>query len=369
MKKNWFYILLSVAIAAVPLTSCDDDDDAPKTPEEEQYDPMSDADQSPIEAYDALSWLQGSLVVVDSNNEVIRRIYGKPLDESQPTVLSAPVAGYGTAERIFLSWVAPGKEATKVEGGYDYHLTDAEGAAQGCAKFRAVEGEAGVVARMTVTDETALKQVSMVNFIDTDSWPENVTVPMYITGQIYHLNSYRLEWSQDGFDRPYLNKPELSSLPFYCIQGNVDHEEAILVWLCPDDDNKLHHPYLVAYLDGLIGKYQYAATNYLPTEPEAQKVLDFYNKNQAFWKDMLVEMDERGYQWSPAKGFWDNFNATTGNSEFVLGVKERLTPSADYLKILDLDDHVGKICEVNATDFFTPRYRYMQIHIVPSVGK
>ena len=40
MKKNWFYILLSVAIAAVPLTSCDDDDDAPKVPEEEPYDPM-----------------------------------------------------------------------------------------------------------------------------------------------------------------------------------------------------------------------------------------------------------------------------------------------------------------------------------------
>lgn len=225
------------------------------------------------------------------------------------------------------------------------------------------------MARMTVSEGTALKQVSMVNFIDTDSWPENVTIPTYITSQIYHLNSYRLEWSQDGFDRPYLNKPEFSSLPFYCIQGNVDHDEAILVWLCPDDDNKLHHPYLVAYFDGLIGKYQYAATNYLPTEPEAQKVLDFYNKNQAFWKDMLVEMDERGYQWSPAKGFWDNFNATTGNSEFVLGVKERLTPSADYFKILDLDDHVGKICEVNARDFFTPRYRYMQIHIVPSAGK
>ena len=130
MKKNWFYLFLLMAITAMPLTSCDNDDDEPKP--EEQYDPMSDADQCPIEAYDALSWLQGSLVVVDSNNEVIRRIYGKPLDGSEPTVLSAPVAGYGTAERIFLSWVAPGKEATKVEGGYDYHLTDAEGAAQGC---------------------------------------------------------------------------------------------------------------------------------------------------------------------------------------------------------------------------------------------
>ena len=368
MKKNWFYLFLLMAIAAMPLTSCDNDDDEPKP--EEQYDPMSDADQSPIEAYDALSWLQGSLVVVDSNNEVIRRIYGKPLDGSEPTVLSAPVAGYGTAERIFLSWVAPGKEATKVEGGYDYALTDAEGAAQGCAKFRAVEGEAGVVARMTVTDGTALKQVSEVKFIDADSWPENETVPTYITGQIYWLDGYRLTWTSNGLNAPYLNKPELSSLPFYCIQGNVDHEEAILVWLCPDDNELLHHPSLNAYPDRLAphDPYIYEAVNYLPKAPEAQKVLDFYNKNKTFWDEMLVEMDERGYQWSPAKGFWDKFNNTTGNSEFVLGEKTKITRSYDYLTILDLDDEVGKMCDAVLWGWFTPSYRYMQIRIVPSVN-
>ena len=94
MKKNWIYLFLLMAIAVMPLTSCDKDDesmnDKPKV--EDPHDPTSDADQVPIKAYDALEYLQGSLVVVDANNEVVRRVYGKPLDESQPTVISVPVA-------------------------------------------------------------------------------------------------------------------------------------------------------------------------------------------------------------------------------------------------------------------------------------
>mgnify|MGYP006874623259 CR=1 FL=1 len=61
MKKNWIYLFLSMAIVA-PLTSCSNDDDEPKPKEEQQHDPTSDADQVAIAAYDALEWLQGSLV-------------------------------------------------------------------------------------------------------------------------------------------------------------------------------------------------------------------------------------------------------------------------------------------------------------------
>lgn len=364
MKNIWSYLLLMMTIAVLPLmTSCENENE-PK-PEQEQYDPLSDEDQVPIEAYDALNWLQGSLVVVDRNNEIIRRINGKPLDDSQPTVISIPIRDFADAEDIFLDWVAPGKQATKVEGGYDYSLTDAKGNAQGSVSFRAVEGEAGVVARMSVAEGTALKQVSEVNFIDADLWPENAEVPYYSTGQIYMLDSYRLTWSKDGYgSRPYLNKPELSSLPFYCVQGNVDNDEAILVWICPDDDVELNHPSLTAYFEGTSEKYKYVPTDYLPSVPEAEKVLEFYNNNKAFWDDMLAEMDERGYQWSPAKGFASNFNSTTGNSEFVLGEKQRVTGLADYLAILDLDDEVGEICEVSNYGIFIPSYRYMQIKIV-----
>ena len=124
MKKNWFCLLLLMAVAVMPLTSCDKED-IPQPEEILKHDPESDADQSTVEAYDALEWLQGCIVLVDNKNEIIRRINGKPLDESQPTVISVPVADYIAAEETFLDWVAPDKEATKVEGGYDYNLTDA----------------------------------------------------------------------------------------------------------------------------------------------------------------------------------------------------------------------------------------------------
>ena len=107
-----------MAAAAMPLTSCEKNDD-PKVETEQQHDPKSDADQTAIISYDAMEWLQGSLVIVDNKGEVVRRVYGKPLDESQPDVISVPVISYDIAETIFLGWVAPGKEATKVEGGYD----------------------------------------------------------------------------------------------------------------------------------------------------------------------------------------------------------------------------------------------------------
>ena len=184
MKKNWFYVFLLMAVVVMLLTSCDKED-IPQPEEILKHDPESDADQSTVEAYDALEWLQGCIVLVDNKNEIIRRINGKPLDESRPTIISFPVSDLAAAEKTFLEWVAPGKEVAEVEGGYDYHLTDADGNAQGSVSFRAVDDEAGVIARMTVAKGTALKQVSEVQFINTENWPENDAIPVYQEGKLY----------------------------------------------------------------------------------------------------------------------------------------------------------------------------------------
>ena len=64
MKKNWFYVFLLMAVAVMPLTSCDKED-IPQPEEILKHDPESDADQSTVEAYDALEWLQGCIVLVD----------------------------------------------------------------------------------------------------------------------------------------------------------------------------------------------------------------------------------------------------------------------------------------------------------------
>ena len=272
MKKNLFYLFMLMAVAAMPLSSCEKD---PEKEGDAQHDPKSDSDQTKIATYDALSWLQGSIVVVDDNDKVIRRIYGKPLDESQPDVISVPVAGYGAAEIIFLSWVAPDKETVKVDGGYDYMLTDAKGKDQGSVSFRAVDGEPGVIARMTVAEGTDLKHISEVRFIDYDLWPENAAYEKVEAGKIYQMEDYELKWEHLGWiDNPEFNykDPKLTKLPFYCIQSNTDGKQGILVWLSPDLDDSGAHPRPYYYV-------REKAYNYLPTVPEARAVLDFFNSN------------------------------------------------------------------------------------------
>ena len=359
MKKSLFYFFMLMVMAVAPLTSCEKNNEGP---DEEQHDPASDEDQRAFSGYDALEWLQGSLVIVNADNEVVRRIIGKPLDESKPTVISVPARNVADAEDIFLGWVVPGKEASKVDGGYDYNLTDAEGKAQGSVSFRITDGEAGVLAHMSVADGTDLKQVSEVNFIKADLWPENADETMYKSGEVYLRPGYKLRWSRDGFERPYLkDKPTTSLLEFYCIQGYDTSDEAILVWLCPDDGEPLNHPVLGAYAEWINTKY--LPTDYLPSVAEAQKVLDFYNANGDKWDAMLEEMDNKKLLWSPQY----LSSGSTGNSEFVLGVKQRVTFTSDYLTILDLDKELidfdgvdeGEICEAGLTDRF--KYRYMQI--------
>ena len=361
IKKGLFYFFMLIAVAVMPLTSCEKNNEEHNA-EEEQYDPTSDDDQIAFSGYDALEWLQGSIVIVNDDNEVIRRIIGKPLDGSQPTVISVPARDFADAEDIFLGWVAPGKEATKVDGGYDYSLTDAEGNAQGSVSFRTADGETGVLARMSVADGTELKQVSEVKFIKADLWPENADETIYVSGKTYWRQGYKLKWSQDGSNRPYLkDKPQTTLLKFYCVQGYDTSDEAILVWLCPDDGEPLNHPVLLAYAEWSETKY--LPTDYLPSIAEAQKVLDFYNANGDIWDDMLEEMDDQGEIWSPQYLSY----GSTGNSEFVLGVKQRVTQTSDYLTILDLDKELidfdgideGEICEVEIRTVY--KYRYMQI--------
>ena len=353
MKKNWFNLFLLMAFAVMPLTSCDKNDEPKAEEVENQHDPESDEDQTEIKAYDALEWLQGSLAVVDENGEVIRRIYGTPLDASQPTVLSVAVNDLAMAEETFLGWVAPGKEATKVDGGYDYALTDAEGQAQGSVSFRAVAGEAGVLARMTVAKGTDLKQVSEVNFVDAETWPENAAVQRYVSGKTYKFKDEVYRWTSQRNGNINLTTYK-RELEFFCIQGNGDGKEAILVWLSPDVVQDLYvwdNPQCPVY-------YKTEVYKKLPTVAEAKKVLDFYNANNETWKGMLEEMDYRGYQWSP----YPNFLALTATrcSEFMLNSCDEKNRK---IKCLDLDAKKGEIRDVSFSSFFY--YRYMHVRIFP----
>ena len=342
MKKNWFFMFLLMAIAVMPLTSCEDEDEPQK--EVQQHDPNSDDDQIETIGHDALLWLQGSLVVVDGNGEIVRRVYGKPLDESNPTVISVPVADYAAAEKLFLKWVAPEKETTKVDGGYDYNLTDAERRAQGSVSFRAVEGEAGVVARMSVADGTDLKQISEVNFVNAALWPENDNEKVE-AGKVYYKNDWEFK-----VDRS--TKRDYKPLPFYCMQSNTDGKEGILIWLSPDVNDKNAEPVIYVYMDYYL--------HYLPTEPEARMVVELCRSSYTtHWEGMLKKMkEEYGIDWYPQSGMY-----TCGNHEFVLNAYEEWLGVLDTNKIMDMDI-IG--FGINTVTRFSPfNYRYLHIKIIP----
>ena len=356
MKKNLFYLFMLMAIVAMPLTSCDKDDEPVIDNGEEGYQkpgPDYQEETRPVTAYDGLSWLQSNLVEVDDNNNVISRVYGKPLDPSQPTVISVPVNDFADAESTFLRWVAPDKETIKVDGGHDYNLTDRDGNPQGAVSFRAVEGEAGVIARMNIAPGTDLKQVTEVNFIDAELWPENAAYQRVEKRKIYWMEDYELTWSEGG---PYVLDlhVEKKLLPFYCLQDNTNGKEGILVWLSPDEDNYYSHP--------TIKWYNKEARSYLPKEAEAQKVVDRINQNVAYWDTMLSDMKANGHDWY-AKPF-SLFDDHAAKSKFVLNeLGEGII--LDYIMVFEMDVHPAELEWVFDTS--QQMYRYMQIQIIPPV--
>ena len=351
MKKNLFYLFMLLAAAAMPLTSCEKDPQI----EEEYQKPGEDyvEETRPVSAYDGLSWLQSNLVDVDDNNNVISRVYGKPLDPSQPTVISVPVNDFADAESTFLRWVAPGKEATKVDGGYDYNLTDRDGNPQGTVSFRAVEGEAGVKARMDIAPGTDLKQVTEVKFIDAELWPENAAYQRVERRKIYWMEDYELRWSDSG---PYTLDlhVEKKKLPFYCLQDNANGKEGILVWLSPDEDNHYAHP--------ALKWYNKEARSYLPKEAEAQKVVDKINQNVAFWDTMLSDMKANGHDWY-AKPF-SLFDEHAAKSKFILN-EFYVGLIFDYVMVFEMEVHPAELEWIFDTS--AQMYRYMQIQIIPPV--
>ena len=351
MKKNLFYLFMLLAAAAMPLTSCEKD---PQT-EGEYQKPGEDyvEETRPVTAYDGLSWLQRNLVVVDADGEVIRRVYGKPLDASQPTVISVPVYDFADADSTFLRWVAPGKETTKVDGGHDYNLTDRDGNPQGAVSFRAVEGEAGIIARMSVAPGTGLKQVTEVKFIDAELWPENAAYQKLERRKIYWMEDYELTWSEGG---PYTLDlhVEKKSLPFYCLQDNANGKEGILVWLSPDEDNYYSHP--------IMKWYTKEARSYLPREEEAQKVVDKINQNVAYWDTMLSDMKANGHDWY-AKPF-SLFDDHAAKSKFVLNESDGGLIFDDIM-VFEMDVYPADLEWV--LDSSLQMYRYMHIQIIPPV--
>ena len=244
MKKG--FLMMMAAMVSFAFISCEKNQES-KDDEIGQHDPASDADQIEITGYNGLEWFQNSIVVLDENGKPARRVYGEMLDPSDTTILSVCVSDLKMAEEIFLSWVAPEKDVNKVNGGYDYNLTDYDGSPQGSVAFRNADGKQGILATVSVGANTDLKCFTEINFVSTQAWPENSSNQKYEQGKTYVIRANRLQRQQhpiqsDDPDDPYTCMfPLPKDLTFFCIQGNTGGKEAILVHLSPDENARDAH--------------------------------------------------------------------------------------------------------------------------------
>ena len=323
-----------------------------------KHDPASDADQIEITGYNGLEWFQNSIVVLDENGKPERRVYGEMLDPSDTTILSVCVSDLKMAEEIFLSWVAPDKEVQKVTDGYDYALTDYDGTPQGSVAFRNADGTQGILATVTVGQDTDLKCFTEINLVSAQAWPENSSVEKYEQGKTYVIRANRLQRQQhpiqsDDPDDPYTCMfPLPRDLTFFCIQGNTGGKEAILVHLSPDENARDAHGRPFEYIS-------YNAHKQCASLPEAEKVLKYYTEYYQFWEAMIDIMENKGEKWD-----WHFGLDTTGNEEFILNSYNK---EAGTIKILDLDDKKGKISDVDTYSVY--HYRYMYVRIFPPYVK
>ena len=355
MKKG--FLMMMAAMVSFAFISCEKNQES-KDDEVGQHDPASDADQIEITGYNGLEWFQNSIVVLDENGKPARRVYGEMLDPSDTSVLSVCVSDLKMAEEIFLSWVAPEKDVNKVNGGYDYNLTDYDGSPQGSVAFRNADGKQGILATVSVGANTDLKCFTEINFVSTQAWPENSSNQKYEQGKTYVIRANRLQRQQhpiqsDDPDDPYTCMfPLPKDLTFFCIQGNTGGKEAILVHLSPDENARDAHGRPFEYIS-------YNAHKQCASLPEAEKVLKYYTEYYQFWEAMIDIMENKGEKWD-----WHFGLDTTGNEEFILNSYNK---EAGTIKILDLDDKKGKISDVDL--YSTYHYRYMYVRIFPPYVK
>ena len=351
--RNCFFMMMA-AMVSFAFISCEKN---PESNDDEigKHDPTSDADQIEITGYNGLEWFQNSIVVLDENGKPERRVYGEMLDPSDTTILSVCVSDLKMAEDLFLSWVAPDKDAKKVTDGYDYNMTDYDGSPQGSVAFRNADGNKGILATVTVGTDTDLKCFTEINFVSPQAWPENSNNRKYETGKTYVIRAQALKIDncpEQPDPELYMHivcmMPYTADLTFFCIQGNTDGKEAILVYLSPDLNDRLVHDQPWSYV-------YWNAHKHCASLPEAEKVLKYYTENYEAWEAMIDYMESLGHAWDWHYG-WN----TTGNEEFILNSYDE---KAGTIKVLDLDSKEGKIEDVGLGSWFD--YRYIFVRTFP----
>ncbi len=154
MLKKFIY-LLSIALFAVAMESCSDDNEL-----------VINQDDVEDTVVDELAYLQKNLAIVSEDGSLKERIHGVVLDPGTPNTVYIGVENYDEAREIFSTLFS---DTTRISDDGTRALFTTR---QGSAELEAESGSEGLLA-CAIFNVDGLKYVDKINFIANSAWPEN----------------------------------------------------------------------------------------------------------------------------------------------------------------------------------------------------
>ena len=242
MKVRHYMMLATMFMLAATtgvMSSCSDNDDNPvSNPTEvndDDDDPEEPGNWDGVVPVDGLASFMARFIERDSVGNFMGYVYGKPLDEADPSVLSIGVESLEEADEIFrnimndtVNYVSMGL------GNITYTPVDTLGNKQG--EIYLTAGGDGCIARITFSDNIVSDELSEVRFIDSKLWPEN-DESQFEVGKLYSPY-YQYRKSSDGYG-PYVEQyfwclstdENEGERQFLCLEADKDGKPALLIWI------------------------------------------------------------------------------------------------------------------------------------------
>ncbi len=164
MKRLKFYaLLMPLTLGVASLASCSSDSD--------NNSGQGHPESGDVTSYDQVRYLQNNIVEIDSLGNMVQRVSGIPLDNSDTTVLSIKVADVEAAKKMFVSWLSPDTKTELISPStvdVKAALADGDGKVKDTVYFKAVTS-GKEVAEMTFAKSDVFKHFSKIQFVT--GWP------------------------------------------------------------------------------------------------------------------------------------------------------------------------------------------------------
>ena len=236
MKVRFLHLLamlFMLSATAGVLTSCTDNDDNPVdnpiSENDDDDDPEEPGDWDGVMPVDGLASFMSHFIARDSLGNFVGYVYGKVLDEADPSVLSIGVESLEEADEIFrrimndtVNYVSTGM------GNITYSPVDTLGNKQG--EIYLTAGGDGCIARITFSSNIVSDELSEVRFIDSKLWPEN-DEPKFIVGRLYTAKRCMTKTSKASFYYWHPEEGAGEERTYLCLEADNEGKPALLIYI------------------------------------------------------------------------------------------------------------------------------------------